>query len=262
MAGVVGWFERRGEIPLVRPPGLKDYEPLSDDPDPPNRAFSGEEIGGLAFGMEYCDSRGWMSTRTIRCLALDPRNPAAIKAFCNMRQAIRTFRIDRIISMFDLRSGRMLSSEEHLALLAPHLPDESAESVPMRALHAAVGDGVFALLHLAMAGGRLGDAARTMVLAYMRAEAEAASCALPADADVELWIDNLSPPLDAVKASVDNLLAEKDKFVRLLPWLLKVVRSQDSFAVQEESVRELIAEVREHFRRKLFEWPANIRATS
>ena len=177
-----------------------------------------------------------------------------------MRQAIRTFRIDRIISIFDLRSGRMLSSEEHLALLAPYSGDESSESGSMHALRAAVGDGVFALLHLAMADGRLGETARNMVLAYVRAEAEAVGSALPADAEIELWIDNLSPPLDAVRSSVDNLLAEKDKFVRLLPCLLKIVRLQESFAVQEESVRELIAEVREHFRRKLLEWPAHIRA--
>jgi hypothetical protein len=131
----------------------------------------------------------------------------------------------------------------------------------MRALQGATRDGVFALLHLAMPDGRLTLAARDIVLGYVQAEAEATCCALPSPAAAELWIDNLAPPLDAVVASVDRLLAEKDKFARLLPWLLKVVRSREAFADQEESVRELIAEIRAHFRRKLMERPSHVHAT-
>jgi hypothetical protein len=44
-----------------------------------------------------------------------------------------------------------------------------------------------------------------------------------------------------------------------LPWLLKLVRSQEAFATSEESVRELIAEVRAHYRRKLLERPTPLR---
>ena len=36
MDGVVGWFERRGEIPLAPPPRLREYGPLADDPDRPD----------------------------------------------------------------------------------------------------------------------------------------------------------------------------------------------------------------------------------
>lgn len=263
MTGVGGWFESRGEIPLVRPPRLRDYVPLSDEPERRDEDFSVDSIRGVAFALEYCDSRGWISTRTIRCLGLDPRPPANLKAFCQVCGTSRTFRIDRIISIMDLRSGRMLDGNAHAGLLAPYVPDTvwDAEVAAMRDLQVVARDGVFALLQLAMAEGRLDDKPRAIVLEYVRAEAEAARISLPPADQVELWIDNLAPPLDAVVSAVDRLLGERDKFVRLLPWLLKLVRTRDDFAAQEHSVRDLIAEVRLHFRRKLLDWPAHSRAT-
>jgi hypothetical protein len=180
-----------------------------------------------------------------------------------VRQTARSFRADRIISIIDLRHGRLLPGDAHVELLAPYLANaQSADpsTAQLIELQKVARNGVFALLQLAMADGALGDRARAIVLDYVQAEAGEVGCALPAPASVELWIDNLAPPLDAVVSAVDQLLAEKDKFVRLLPWLLKLLRVRDDFAAQEESVRELIAAVRLHFRRKLLDRPAGSRA--
>ncbi|HUG62719.1 MAG TPA: hypothetical protein VMP03_12785, partial [Methylomirabilota bacterium] len=58
------------------------------------------------------------------------------------------------------------------------------------------------------------------------------------------------------------LLDDKDKFTRLLPSLLRVMRSRDSFADEEESFRELMAEVRQHFRSSVNDLPLDpLRAT-
>ena len=262
MGGVAEWFARRGELPLPPPPALRGYGPLSDDPDRPEPEFTSDLIRGVAFGMEYCDSRGWASTRTVRCLALDPRPPLSIKAFCSVRATTRTFRVDRIISIVNFRTGAILSADHHVALLAPYLHeyDYDHRTGQLRSLQAATRDGVFALLQFAMTDGRLGDRSRDIVLGYVQAEAQAMGCSLPSPELVELWIDNLAPPLDAVTAAVDRLLAEKAKFARLLPWLFKVVRGREAFADQEEAIRELIDEVRSHFRRKLLEWPVQVGA--
>ena len=72
MGGVVEWFEERGEIPLLPPYRVREYAPLTDDPDRPVDEQFVDTIDGVAFAIEYCDSHGWMSTRTIRCLAIDP----------------------------------------------------------------------------------------------------------------------------------------------------------------------------------------------
>jgi hypothetical protein len=247
MVGVAGWFERRGEIPLAPPPRLREYGPLSDDPDRPEITFVGNEIRGVTFVLEYCDSRGWVSTRTIRCLGADRATPAYLRAYCNVRRTARCFRLDRIVAIGDLRTGRVLTAEQHDALLGPYFSQENAtpRTRMMMELRDATRDGVFALLHLAMPDGRLGDEPRALILDYLRSESAAGEWPLPAMDAVELWIDNLAPPLDAVTTSVRTLLVDKDKFARLLPWLLKVMRSVG--AADEESVRELIGAVRAHY---------------
>ncbi len=250
MDSVRGWFERRGEIPLVPPPRLREYVPLADDPDRPGADFHAVDIAGITFALEYCDSRGWVSMRTIRCLAIDSRSPAFLKAYCNVRRTIRSFRFDRIVAIGDLRSGRVLTGEQHASLLGPYLAEDRTDP-RMRMiteLRSATRDGAFALLQLAMADGRLGEKPRAVILEYVKAEAEATQCRMPAADAVELWIDNLSPPLDAVVASIKNLLTDRDKIARLLPWLLKLMRSLDGYAGEETSVRELMTAVRAQYR--------------
>jgi hypothetical protein len=250
MQGVVRWFEKRGEIPLAPPASVREYGSLTDDPDKFGGGYSIAGIRGVAFVMEYLDSRGWTSIRTIRCLGVDTRHPASLTAYCHVRDQVCKFRIDRIISIMDLRTGRIVSAEEHLALLAPYLPSTDPEPyvAVLVDLQNAMRDSVFALLEVGMLDGRLGDETRDIVLDYVKTEARLLRYKLPAFELVELWIDNLAPQLDVVTASVARLLEDKDKFARLLPWLLKVVRSQESFPQPEESVRELIAEVRAHYR--------------
>ena len=129
MPGVIGWFQRRGGIPLAPPPSVREYGSLGDDPDR-NGGYSTAGIRGVSFVIEYFDSRGWTSIRTIRCLGIDPLHPASITAYCHVREEVCDFRLDRIISIMDLRSGRIVSAEEHLALLAPYLPNDAPEPEP------------------------------------------------------------------------------------------------------------------------------------
>ena len=153
MDGVVRWFERRGEIALVPPARLREYAAITDDPDKFGGGYSVEGIRGVAFAIEYCDSHGLASIRTIRCLGIDTRHPASLTAYCHVREKICKFRIDRIISIMDLRSGRIVSPDEHLALLAPYLPDDQPEPYlrTLINLQDATRDGVFALLQLGFA---------------------------------------------------------------------------------------------------------------
>jgi hypothetical protein len=264
MNGVLRWFERRGEIALVPPPRLREYAALTDDPDKFGAGYSIEGIRGVAFAIEYCDSHGFTSIRTIRCLGIDTRHPASLTAYCHAREKLCKFRIDRIISIMDLRSGRVVSSDEHQALLAPYLPDSEPEPYiqTLTNVQDATRDGVFALLQLGFANGRLADQPRAIVLEYVKAEAKARTLPLPSPDLLALWIDNLAPQRDVVAAAVERLLESKDRFVRLLPWLLKIARSNESFADQEEALRDLMEEVRKHYRDKIGGWPSPLRASS
>jgi hypothetical protein len=264
MNGVVSWFERRGEIALVPPPRLREYAALTDDPDKLGSGYSVEGIRGVAFAIEYCDTHGFTSIRTIRCLGIDTRHPATITAYCHVREKLCKFRVDRIISIMDLRSGRVVSSDEHRALLAPYLPETKPEPYLRTLTHVqhATRDGVFALLQLGFVNGRLADQPRALVFEYVKTEAKARSFPLPSHELLALWIDNLAPQRDVVAAAVERLLENKERFVRLLPWLLKVARSNDFFTGQEDALRELMDEVRRYYRGKLDGWPSPLRASS
>lgn len=261
MEGVVRWFADLGEVPLAPPAGLREHAPLDDDPDGPD-TFVDDTIRGVAFALEYCDGHGWASMRTVRCLEADPAHPARFRAFCNVRQAVRTFRVDRIISIADLRTGRILSSNEHVALLAPYMPvgEIDPDFAALFALQDATRDGVLTLLQLAMPKGRLSAVARVAVLNYVKAEGQALKCATPPYGFVDVWIDNLAPTLDTVTAAVGRLLKDRERFARLLPWLLKVVRCHEASNEREDAMRDLIAEARRHFRRQELEWPRDLRA--
>lgn len=263
MEGVVSWFAKGGEVPLCPPPRLREYAPVDDDPDG-HADFRDERIRGVSFSMEYCDGRGWASTRLVRCLAVDAAHPARVRAYCHVRQAERTFRVDRIISIGDLRTGQILSGDGHMTLLAPYLrPAEEADRHVAALIEAqeATRDGVFALLQLAMRDGRLSHTARTAVLQYVRQEVESEKGRMPLGAHLETWVDNLAPPLDSVLDSVRNILLYREKFARLLPFVLKVVRARGRNAADEDALRVLIAEVRQHFRHTPFEWSRDLRAT-
>ena len=200
--GLSRWFEERGEIPLLPPSRVREYGPLTDDPDRPVDEHFADTIRGVAFAIEYCDSHGWMSTRTIRCLAIDPGHPACLSAYCNVRDRVMSFRVDRIISIIDLRirphrlerrasraaralSGRTRGAGPYVAVRSPRLRTRRATaSSPFSRSPCRT--------------GRLGDEARDVVLDYVKAEAAAAGCAWPPFELVELWVDNLAPPLDGV----------------------------------------------------------------
>jgi len=263
MGGVIEWFEERGEIPLLTPYRVREYGPLTDAPERASDDEFVDTIDGVAFAMEYCDAHGWMSTRTVRCLAINPKHPACIRAFCNVRGEVTTFRVDRIITIIDLRTARILTGGEYLALLAPYLTQ--AEPSPnvraLAALRRVARDGVFALLHVAMRDGKLSDEARDLVLNYVSAEAWANVVSEPPLELIELWIDNLAPLLDTALAAVDRLLEDREKIARLLPYLLKVARCNDPSIAIENDLRDLMAAVRSHYRDHPRDFPNDIRAT-
>jgi hypothetical protein len=251
MGGVFEWFERLGEIPLLPPPGVREYCPLTDERSRPLDASFNDSIRGVACGIEYCDAHGWLSARTVRLLAVDPCHPAFLSAYCHASGETMSFRVDRIISLLDFRSGRMLSSDEHLWLFEPYLAtadQASAELIDLVGVQEATRDGVFALLQVAMIDGILGDAARDLVLGYVEDEARISGCRLPPAHRAELWIDNLAPSLHHVVDAVGALLQDRARFARLLPWLLKVTRQQDALADPEMELRTLFADLRRHFR--------------
>ena len=246
---VAAWFEKRLTATLATPPRFREYAPLSDDPDYPAANYTVSYVTGTTMGIEYLDLRGWLSTRTIRCVAIDPAHPGFLKAYCNVRKTTRTFRLDRIISTTNLRTGSTAQSGGARVLFAPaYLRDDQACRAFVD-LVASTSPGVFVLLSLAMRNGWLSSDARDVILDHALAEAEHRGLALPPRDLVALWLENLCPSKEAALDAVGRILADMDGLKRLLPRILEISRTFSSAAQDYDALVELVKALRSFFRR-------------
>ncbi|WP_156521719.1 WYL domain-containing protein [Croceicoccus pelagius] len=68
------------------------------------------DISGLSLIIEYEDAAGKTSQRVITCRQLQVRaDKSYVQAYCHHRRAHRSFRLDRVIEIFDPRTGETLS---------------------------------------------------------------------------------------------------------------------------------------------------------
>lgn len=77
------------------------------------------EVSGSSCFIEYADADGEVTKRQITLRRLDgpPGNPQIIGAHCHVRDAYRSFRIDRIQLMVDGATGEVLDPIEHCIAL-------------------------------------------------------------------------------------------------------------------------------------------------
>lgn len=86
-----------------------------------------ENVGGLSVVIEYSDSKANVSQRLITCRKLSIRaDKEYLNAYCHHRKSTRSFRIDRIIDIFDALTGESLSPAQ--AFFATFQPDETSSS--------------------------------------------------------------------------------------------------------------------------------------
>lgn len=85
--------------------GPVDLEALltDDAPDDPLAELAAGAVGGLAFAMEYRDSRNAVTRRriTLNSFRATGDGHYLMRAFCHERKAVRSFRTDRVVSIID-----------------------------------------------------------------------------------------------------------------------------------------------------------------
>lgn len=84
-------------------------------------------LSGLNLIIEYEDSKGKRTQRVISCRQyLQADHKDYLKAFCHHRSAMRSFRLDRIVDVYDPLTGESLSPVE--AFFAQFAPDRTQSS--------------------------------------------------------------------------------------------------------------------------------------
>jgi WYL domain/Tellurite resistance protein TerB len=140
-----------------------------------------DDIWGASFAIEYVDSAGVTSQRRVSCRACGtgPNGARYLQAFCHERKAIRSFRLDRIISVIDLdgeiHEPRAFFEKTLRVQFAATDPLQLADARPKRARgrprslvrNEIAGDGVRALIALGHADGHLSEAELDVVRGYV-----------------------------------------------------------------------------------------------
>lgn len=70
----------------------------------------------MAVFIEYVDSKGVVSSRSISCKGYDVSRDT-IKAFCHTRRAVRSFKVSRIREVIDAQTGEVLGLQEVVLML-------------------------------------------------------------------------------------------------------------------------------------------------
>jgi len=102
--------------------------PEFDDDEPDTEPLSSvAAVGGLSVVIEYADAKGATSQRLVTCRSLSVRaDKQYLSAYCHHRKSPRTFRLDRIVDIFDANTGESLSPAQ--AFFAGFRPDDTSPS--------------------------------------------------------------------------------------------------------------------------------------
>jgi uncharacterized tellurite resistance protein B-like protein len=229
--------------PAARPvPGRKMFGPPSDEPFAKGLAtIEAPAVLGATFGIEYRDAAGEDSIRTIRCqrAARSPSGTVYLVAWCLLRQAWRTFRLDRIEAVFDYLTGEI--EKDTRAFLTALVGDYEAgparetRSGMLSAEHyTACREAATALLFLAMADGTVDDAEIVAIRRYVDARvARINPKATIAAASLMSWLRNHVPDRKQAMAGLRHTMDDVTEGAALADAIFDVLLA-DGTASEEE----------------------------
>jgi hypothetical protein len=201
----------RPEPPLRPVPGHSAAIPPRDDDFVATLEPLPVDIDGFSFGILYRDASGTPSTRTIRChQALRDGHLIYLHAWCLQRQDWRTFRLDRILEVYDYTTGELLGRPAPIfsQLLGMDITDSAARAQTSIFFR----DGGRILLYVAMEDGELHPAEMTTVVEFAAARLRRYA---PHVADPEqvarLWMGNQVPTRRSALAALRNV-AKDDEY--------------------------------------------------
>jgi hypothetical protein len=190
--------------------------------------------------IEYRDGSGSVTKRDIQVMKYGPWDGGAILwAYCQLRQANRTFRTDRIISCTDLDTGEVIEElEAWLDAKYQESPDRAIEQIIETAW-----DAVRVLFYVSKADGRLTQKERTILRDAIRSMSDH-----PAINDSR--IDDLIQTLD-----IPSVVAFKQAFGRLVnqnrTLAEKVVAWADAMVATEKTVAAAEQEAMDYLKTRL-----------
>jgi tellurite resistance protein len=209
------------------------------------REFADHELSGMTIGIEHVDVDGSVSRRwatIVTTAEVDGQN--RLLCHCFASEGLRSFRVDRVINLFD-EHGETFDVREFLLLKVPPTKARTGGG----AYRSAVRDGLRVLIAVARADGHLDAEEVDAIMDYARAEGARKGVTEDEAALAELrrYIERLQPSGSVVASCIDRLANEDEQTQKnLLAYLAKVVRADGILDSSEAELERLIAERLEH----------------
>ena len=201
--------------------------------------LSDHELSGMTIGIEHVDADGSISRRWATIVAtaeVDGHN--RLLCHCFMSEDLRSFRMDRVINLFD-EHGETFDVREFLHLKASPTKARTGGG----SYRSVIRDGLRVLIAVARADGHLDAKEVDVIMDYARAEGARKGVTQDEAALAELrrYIERLQPSGSVVAACIDRLTNEGEETrENLLAYLAKVVWADRVLDSSEAELERLI----------------------
>ena len=199
------------------------------------------ELSGMTIGIEHVDADGSVSRRWATIVATaEVDGHKRLLCHCFMSEDLRSFRMDRVISLFD-EHGETFDVREFLQLKASPTKARTGGG----SYRSAIRDGLRVLIAVARADGHLDAEEVDVIMDYARVEGARKGVIHNEAALAELrryYIERLQPSGSVVASCIDRLTNEDEETQdNLLAYLAKVVRADGVVDASEAELERLIA---------------------
>jgi tellurite resistance protein len=204
------------------------------------REYADHELSGMTIGIEHVDADGSVSRRWATIVAtaeVDGHN--RLLCHCFRSEGLRSFRMDRVINLFD-EHGETFDVREFLHLKASPTKARTGGG----SYRSAIRDGLRVLIAVARADGYLDAKEVDVIMDYARAEGARKGVTGDEAALGELrsYVERLQPSGSVVASCIDRLTAEGEETQKnLLAYLEKVIKADGVIDGSEAELEMLIA---------------------
>lgn len=223
-------------LPHVEPyvPDGKNIQLVYEDEEDKENSSYEEDLSdtiGTALFITYKSSKGEISTRRI---SIKKTENDKIWAYCFEKQALRSFRLDRIIEAVDMATGEVLLENDGLLseLSAPEIEDsKDAKSATKKALQKCR-HGLNILVYLARCDGHFHSDEIDILSHYMMSECFETNF----DSDyLETRFKRHYPDIDDFFDSIDILEKKDPRTIQIISRYAAQIVQADGIIVQQEA---------------------------
>lgn len=269
--GILDWFGAKGapeepwrkfaradvvEVLNADTGDMIEIRPDHDNPD---------DAEGLLIGFDYVDAQGVCTNRAVLCHQVF-RNGGFIymRGLCTTRESMRTFRVDRMEKVIELRSGAIVLEHERFFYSLSHHDEDAFDRPRTRtaktprpewdeeayrdrlrresAARAATLNGLKILAYLSLSDGERSEDEIRAELAYIRARLAASG--LGEDADLvalcQFMAQGLTPTRRSYVTAIGKIANDGEHLALLARHAMEVVRTDGVIGPDEREALNLL----------------------